>query len=119
MPRIAGLQLGLRATWTDARARGFDLATVTRWMCEQPATLAGLDRRKGRLARGYDADLVIWHPDRAFTVQGASLEHRHDVTPYAGQRLSGEVELTILRGRTIYERASGVAAPSGELLRRA
>ena len=82
---IASLQLSLPAVWTGARARGFSLADVARWMCEGPARLAGLLDRKGTLAPGRDADVVVWYPDEEFSVTSALLRHRHKVTPYAGR----------------------------------
>src|SRR5262249_12190437 len=39
---IAGLQLALAATWTEARRRGFGVEALARWMCAAPARLAGL-----------------------------------------------------------------------------
>mgnify|MGYP001563545576 FL=1 len=48
---IASLQLGLRAVWTEARRRGHDVATVSRWMTAGPAALAGL-RDRGTIAVG-------------------------------------------------------------------
>jgi allantoinase len=55
---IASLQLGLPAVWTQARQRGHGLADVVRWMAANPADLVGLTR-KGRIAPGADADLVV------------------------------------------------------------
>src|SRR5271168_1621079 len=65
---IASLQVGLPVVWTEARARGYALTHVVRWMCESPARLAGLQKRKGAIAVGYDADLVIFNPDTTFRV---------------------------------------------------
>ena len=48
---ISSLQLGLPVIWTEARRRGVSLADVAGWMAQQPARLAGLDR-KGRIAAG-------------------------------------------------------------------
>ncbi|HEU4489977.1 MAG TPA: allantoinase AllB [Jiangellales bacterium] len=95
---IASLQLGLAVVWTEARARGHDLADVVRWMAEEPARIAGL-RRKGRIAVGADADLVAFAPDATVVVDPARLHHRHAVTPYAGRELTGVVRRTWLRGR--------------------
>jgi dihydroorotase-like cyclic amidohydrolase len=108
---IASLQLGPPAVWTQARGRGHSLAEVVRWMATAPAGLAGLPG-KGVLALGRDADLVAFDDTASFTVDPAQLRHRHPGTPYAGQRLTGVVRRTWLRGRETGE------APAGRLLTR-
>jgi allantoinase len=113
---IASLQLGLPSVWTEARARGFTLADLARWMCAAPARLVGLADRKGAIAPGYDADFVVWDPDATFAVDPSSLEHRHKVTPYARRPLSGVVEQTFVRGVRVFDRGS-FSKPSGRLLR--
>jgi len=100
---IASLQVGLPIVWTGARARGLTLDRVAEWMSAAPARLAGLDRLKGRIAIGCDADLVIWDPDGEVQIDGAALEHRHRVTPYDHMRVFGQVHKTILRGEVIFE----------------
>ncbi len=95
---IAGLQLALPVVWTEASRRGRGLSDVVRWMCEGPARLAGLDGRKGRIAPGHDADLVVFRPEARFRVDPARLRHRHRVTPYAGEELVGVVDETFVRG---------------------
>jgi len=124
---IASLQLALAAVWTGARERGFTVSDLAGWMCAAPARLAGLDRRKGRIAPGTDADLVVWDPEASFVVEPRHLHHRHKLTPYAGRTLAGVVRRTLLRGETVYD-VSGVSGvsekdrfpgpPSGQLLRR-
>jgi allantoinase len=84
-------------------------------MAAGPATLAGLQRRKGHIASGRDADLVVWDPGASAIVDPAQLQHRHPVTPYAGRRLRGAVRATYLRGRLVY-RDGDFSAPRGELL---
>ncbi|HEV8321980.1 MAG TPA: amidohydrolase family protein [Myxococcota bacterium] len=103
---ISSLQLALPATWTAARARGFGLDRLAAWMCAAPAALCGLGRRKGALAPGMDADFVVWHPERSFTVAPEQLRFRHAHTPYEGRTLNGVVEKTFLRGELVYDAAS-------------
>jgi allantoinase len=110
---ISSLQLGLAAIWTEAKQRGRGIRDVVEWMCAAPARLAGLSDRKGTIAAGYDADLVIWDPDADFTVDAASLEHKNKITPYQARSLFGSTLRTILRGETIYERG----VPFGETRR--
>ena len=116
---IASLQLGLSATWSEARRRGFQPPDLARWMCAAPARLAGLANRKGTLAPGLLADLVAWHPEERFEVRAQDLRHRHAVSPYLGRMLHGVVEKTVVGGRCVYDRAGGaVAEGAGSLVRR-
>jgi allantoinase len=107
---IASLQLRLPVVWTEARHRGFSLLDLTRWLCTNPARQVGFETRKGSIAVGCDADLVIWNPDAQFPVTPSTLHHRHKLTPYAGEVLSGVVQQTFLRGRKIID------APVGHML---
>jgi allantoinase len=100
---ISSLQISLPAVWTGARERGFTVEDVTAWMCAAPARLADLEGRKGEIAPGYDADLVIWDPEASFEVDAERLHHRHKLTPYAGRTLQGVVRRTFLRGETVYD----------------
>ena len=115
---IASLQLGLPVVWTGMRERGLPLEWLARWMCGAPARLAGLAHRKGSLAPGHDADLVIWTPEQEFTVDPARLLHRHPLTPYAGRRLFGVVHATYLRGERVFAQGAGVTGTHGQLLYR-
>jgi allantoinase len=114
---IASLELSLSATWTGARARGHGLALLARWLAQGPAHLAGL-HHKGRIAPGYDADLVVFDPAAEWTVDPGRLHQRHPVTPYAGLALRGKVLRTFLRGTCVYEEGGFPAAPGGRWLRR-
>ncbi len=114
---ITSLQLGLAAAWTGASFRGFGLGEIARWLCAAPAQLAGLGDRKGQIAPGYDADLVVWHPEESFKVRGASLEHRHALTAYEGMTLRGVVESTFVRGVEVY-REGRIHPTHGRLINR-
>lgn len=94
---VSSLQLGPRAVWTQAAARGFGVTELSRWMSERPAALAGYPDR-GRIAAGMRADLCAFDPDAEETVNAATLRHRHPVSPYDGVRLRGSVVQTWVAG---------------------
>ena len=104
---ISSLQLGLSVLWTLAKDRGHSLEQMFRWNVDGPAKLAGLSDRKGKLAVGFDADIVLWDDAEEFEVHPAGIRHRHNVTPYAGRTLQGCVKKTFVRGQLAYDAASG------------
>src|SRR5580692_6117767 len=99
---IASLSLALPLMHTEAVNRGFSLIDIARWMAAAPANLAACHRHKGRLARGYDADFVIFDPETGFVVTRDRLHYRHPVSPYLGEKLRGEVKATYLRGHLVF-----------------
>jgi len=113
---IASLQLGLSTLWTHARQRGATLGDLARWTSTAPARFAGLASRKGRIAPGYDADLVVWDPDEAFVLGEGQLFFKHRVSPYLGMRLEGKVHATLLRGVEVFDGHAHPAGPVGKLL---
>jgi allantoinase len=113
---VAGLQLALPVIWTEASARGHELADVVRWMCEAPAALAGFTGKKGALVVGGDADFIVFDETAKFTVSPEIIEHRHKVTPYAGESLRGAVLATYLRGTCVAARGRIVESERGTLL---
>lgn len=60
---------GLSLFWTSASKKGFSLFDTVRLLCKEPAKLCRLDNQKGNLIPGHDADLVIWDPEKQFTVR--------------------------------------------------
>jgi allantoinase len=113
---IASLQLRLPVIWTEARKRGFSLTDLGRWLSSGPAEQVRLQNRKGRIAVGFDADLIVWNPDQEFPVDATKLFHRHKISPYDGEHLSGVVQKTFLRGRKIYDGREIDEPPGGMFL---
>jgi OHCU decarboxylase len=83
-------------------------------MALRPAALVGLSGRKGAIAPGCDADLVVMDPDATFTVDPSALHHRHKATPYEGRTLSGRVVATYLRGRRVAANGQPEGEPTGQ-----
>jgi allantoinase len=110
---ISSLSVALPVLWTEASARGFDLAGVARWMAQEPARLAGCGNTKGRLAAGCDADFVIFDPDSEFVVTSECLHYRHPISPYLGRRLRGVVKATYLRGTPVFADGEFPGHPTG------
>lgn len=113
---ISSLQLTLPIVWAAAQARGFSLSHLGEWLARRPAAFLGLQHKKGAIAPGHDADLVIWHPEASCTITAEAIHHRHKLTPYAGQTLRGKVEKTFLRGMVAYENGQFSDAPTGQPL---
>jgi allantoinase len=115
---IASLSVALPVMYTEARARGFALTDIARWMSEGPAKLAGCDKRKGRIAAGYDADFVVFDTEREFTVTKECLHYRHPISPYLGERLRGVIKATYLRGAPVFSEGKFPVEPLGKEHRR-
>lgn len=90
-----------------------DYFSLNRWVelcCTAPAWLAGFDT-KGDVAVGYDADLVIFDPDRQVTLSTDFLHENVDWTPYDGIELTGWPEVTISRGEVIVRNGEFTGEP--------
>ncbi len=110
---IASVSLALSAIWTKARLAEIPISEIVKWMCEQPALLCGLSGRKGCIAVGADADLTVFDPDRTWHVTETQLHFRNKISPYLGERFTGQVKTTFLRGEVVYEDGRFPAPPNG------
>ena len=115
---IAGLQTGLSAVHTAARARGIPLEAVLPLMTTGPARIGGLEGL-GRIEPGAPAHLVVFAPEEPFPVRATELEYRNPVTPWDGATLTGRVRATYLRGEAVYRHGEAVSVRHGRELIRA
>ena len=84
-----------------------------------PARLFGLYPRKGTIAVGSDADIVLWDPDEVRTVRDEDMFSNRGYSIYAGREVTGWPVVTIRRGEIVYQNGEvRAAAGSGQLLRR-
>ena len=109
---IAGLQLTLPASWTALQHHGVTTKELAQRTATQPAETFGLAGRKGKIEIGYDADLVIWDPNQEFLCRLDQLHHRHPITPYEHCTMQGVVELTLVRGKVVFQRNQQPEHPS-------
>ena len=115
---IASLQLALPVLWTAARRRGADLSDMARWLSANPARLAGQAGKKGQIAPGFDADLVVFDAEQTFEVREEMIQHKHKVSPYLWQELTGVVEMTFLAGELVFQRPDFLHLDHGTFLTR-
>ncbi|HLU66143.1 MAG TPA: dihydropyrimidinase [Kofleriaceae bacterium] len=97
--------------------------SLNRWVeiCSTaPAKIFGLFPRKGTIAPGSDADLVIWDPDKKVTLSHKTLHMRADYNPYEGRQVTGAAETVLSRGRVVVDRGTFTGQKGhGKYLRRA
>lgn len=85
--------------------------SLNRWVdvcCTTPARLHHLER-KGTIAVGYDADIVIFDPDQQVTLSTETLHENVDWTPYAGLTVQGWPSVTLQRGAVLVDNGAFVA----------
>lgn len=118
---VAGLQYRLQGAWTAASRVTNDIARTIRLLSEAPAKTFGLDKLKGFLKAGYDADMVIWDPDMEEDLKIENCLHRHSGSPFHDMKARGVVFYTLLRGVPVFTRgrpreAGGDPSITGQLL---
>jgi dihydropyrimidinase len=102
------------------RAGRISLNRMVELLSTNPAKLFGLYPRKGTLAVGSDADIVVFDPDKRLTISAATHHSRSDYNLYEGTEVQGSPEIVLLRGNVLVENDQLVAAPGiGQFVRRA
>jgi len=82
-------------------------------MCERTARFIGRGAQRGRVARGCEANLVVFDPEASFSAQPRDVLHRHPLTPYTGRTLRGRVVTTLLRGAPCFHEGHFPAGCAG------
>jgi dihydropyrimidinase len=94
--------------------------TLEQWValcCTNPAQWMGL-RRKGEIAEGYEADIVIFDPQRVKTLTPETLHETAGWTPYDGMRVQGWPRTVLLRGKVIVQDEKYAGTPTGRYVAR-
>jgi dihydropyrimidinase len=110
---VPGVGSRLPILFSEGVGKGhIDLCQFVRLTASNPAKLFGLAPRKGTIAPGADADLVLWDPNKEMTITNEILQHVIDYTPYEGMKVTGWPVATIRRGE-VAMRDGKVRAPPG------
>ena len=100
---LAGIETRMALLYSEGVLGGrITLEKFVELTATNPAKVYGLHPRKGAIAIGSDADLVIWD-ERELVVSNARLHHAVDHTPYEGMRLKAWPGLTLARGEVVWD----------------
>ncbi|MBI4497613.1 MAG: dihydropyrimidinase [Chloroflexi bacterium] len=117
---MANLETMLPMLYSEGVARGrLSLSRFVEMIATNPARMFGLFPRKGTIAVGSDADLVVFDPNRRVTVQAAAQQSQADFDVYEGWEVQGWPEVTISRGEVVFANGVVVGQPGrGRVLAR-
>jgi dihydropyrimidinase len=93
------------------RAGRISLNRMVELLATNPAKLFGLYPRKGTIAVGSDADIVVFDPEKTTTISAKTHHSKVDYTLYEGTQVTGSPELVLLRGHVLVENGDLVATP--------
>lgn len=78
-----------------------------------PARVFGLEGRKGKIAEGHDADLVIFDQKKEWRVNGENLLTKCGWSPFEGWKLKGKIKTTIVNGSIVFDEGAGIVEKQG------
>jgi dihydropyrimidinase len=109
---VPGLAARLPIVFSEGVSKGrIDVQAFVRLTAANPAKLFGLYPRKGAVAPGADADLVLWDASKTVTITNGLMQHAIDYTPYEGLEVVGWPTMTLARGRPVMKDDVVTAAP--------
>ena len=120
-PGVSNLETLLPMLYSEGVAKGrLTLSRLVEVLAAAPARIAGMYPRKGALAVGSDADVVVFDPGARRVVRAAELHSACDYDPYEGWDVTGWPEIVLSRGDVVFDRGTVVGRPGrGRLVPRA
>ena len=116
---LPGVETRGEVVYTRGVAAGrMTVAGMCRALCENPAKLYGLYPRKGVIAAGSDADIVVYDPKASHILSARDMVTKAGYTPFEGLRTEGGIAKVYLRGSLMVEDGRIVGGPEGQYLRR-
>ena len=109
-----GIETRMSLVWDGGvRAGRISVNRFVELTSTSPAKIFGLFPRKGTIAPGSDADVVIFDPEKKVTLSAKSLHMRVDYNPYEGREVTGAAETVLSRGRVVVEKGAFVGKAGG------
>lgn len=109
---ISSVGLGLPILWTEMTRRGLTdnldkaIIDLVQWCCVNTAIQVGLEKQKGSIAVGFDADFCIFDEEQLWIVEPSTMLFRNKCSPYQGKTMHGMVKETWVRGRPVFIRGA-------------
>ena len=108
---ISSVGLGLPIVWTEMTRRGLTgsdeaISNVVQWCCLNTAAQVGLEKEKGDLAVGMDADICVFDDTAEWVVEPSTMLFRNKCSPYQGKTMRGQVMATWVRGQPVFVRGA-------------
>jgi dihydropyrimidinase len=107
---ISGVELRLPLVLSEGRRRGVPIEVLVDLLSAGPARIFGLYPRKGAIAPGADADLVVWDPRKSWRIETEDLHDELPDNPYLGLRVEGRVRYVLRGGEVVVDRGERVSA---------
>lgn len=116
---ISSVGFGLPILYTEGRKLHppVTVQEISRWCSWNTAKQVGLSHRKGKIAVGYDADLLVFDPECSYVVLNNQTFFKNKLTAYDGMKFQGRVVETLVRGNSVFALEAGHSdVPMGNLI---
>jgi dihydropyrimidinase len=114
-----GVETRLYLTFEGVRSGKISLNRWVQLNSAAPAKLFGLFGKKGTLAPGADADVVVWDPEKRHTISAKTHHMKVDYNPYEGRQVVGAPSIVLSRGKAVVENGKFVGRKGeGRFLKR-
>ena len=110
---LPGMELRVPLVLSEGLRRAIPVTTLADVLAAGPARSFGLYPRKGALAVGSDADLVVWDPRAPSRIGREGLHEGLGHSPYEGLHLDGSIRLSVIGGRVFARDGQATGEPTG------
>lgn len=111
-----GVETMLPAVFTGAFERNVSRRALIKAMAQRPAQIFGISHRKGDIAPGFDADIVVVDPAQRWEIEEKTLSSNAGWSPYHKMQMIGRPLMTISKGRIVWDGAHAEGGPYGEVV---
>jgi len=118
---MPGVETRMHLLWEGVRDGRISMNRFVEITATAPAKIFGLYGKKGTLAVGADADVVVWDPDKEFVLSQKTLHMNVDYSPFEGKKVVGAPAAVLSRGELVVENDRWVAKAKqgrGQFLKR-